>query len=161
MNDKRIAERVNIKYSPATDGQKEQKEIPLKLLVMGDFSGGANPDRLKKRKALPVDNVNFESRLAAQNICLDLNVPDRLGTDPDGQLRVQVDIRGMKDFGPDQIVQQVEPLRQLRDLRVVLEKLKQQYINEEDFRTALRAILKDPEKTRMVLGELKMRTDTP
>lgn len=161
-DEKRIAERVNLRYSPATDGQRDQGEIPFRLLVVGDFTGGQNPARLKAREPLNINNDNFESRLEAQNLSLNLSVPNRLRTDDvDARLAVNLNIRNMKDFTPDRVVEQVEPLRQLRDLRVALEKLKQQYINEEDFRTALRAILKDPDKTRRVLEQLKMQSDEP
>jgi type VI secretion system protein ImpB len=154
----RIAERVNLQYSPATDGQKEQRELPLRLLVVGDFTDGKNPvSKLSDREAVAVNSENLNSVLKAQNLTIDMSVKNRLSGDPDEQLGVKLKIQTMQDFNPDRIVEQVEPLRQLRDLRVVLEKLKQQYINEEDFRAALRAILKDPERTRLVLDELKMR----
>lgn len=158
MSEERIASRINIKYSPATDGAREQKEIPLKLLVVGDFSAGSNPTRLSGRKALSIDKYNFDERLAAQDIELNLSVPDRVSSEEGASLRCNLKIRGMKDFSPDSVVQQVDGLRQLIELRGILEKLKQQYINEEDFRVALRSILKDPETTRAVLAELKMRT---
>lgn len=158
MSEERIASRINIKHSPATDGAKEQKEIPLKLLVVGDFSAGNNPTRLSARKALGIDKYNFDERLAAQDIKLDLSVPDRMSGEEGAQMRVGLKVRGMRDFSPDSIVQQVDGLRQLVELRGILEKLKQQYINEEDFRIALRSILKDPETTKAVLAELKMRT---
>jgi len=32
-------ERINIVYQPATGGRKEEIELPLKLMVLGDFSG--------------------------------------------------------------------------------------------------------------------------
>ena len=154
----RIAERVNLQYSPATDGQKEQRELPLRLLIVGDFTDGKNPEKkLSDREAVAVNSENLNSVLKAQNLTIDMSVKNCLSGAPDEQLGVKLEIQSMQDFNPDRIVEKVEPLRQLRDLRVVLEKLKQQYINEEDFRAALRAILKDPERTRLVLDELKMR----
>lgn len=155
---KRIAERVNLQYSPATDGQKEQRELPLRLLVVGDFTGGKNPEpKLSQREAVAVNNENLDNVLRAHNVTINTTVPNRISGEPDAQLSVSIKVQSMQDLAPDRIVEQVEPLRQLRDLRVVLEKLKQQYINEEDFRAALRAILKDPERTRRVLDELKAR----
>ena len=32
-------ERINIVYQPATGGRKEQIELPLKVMVLGDFHG--------------------------------------------------------------------------------------------------------------------------
>jgi type VI secretion system protein ImpB len=31
-------ERVNIVYTPSTGGASKERELPLKLLIMGDFS---------------------------------------------------------------------------------------------------------------------------
>ena len=33
-------ERINIKYVPATGDQQSETELPLKLMVVGDFKGG-------------------------------------------------------------------------------------------------------------------------
>ena len=35
-------ERVNIKFKPATGNVKEEVELPLKLLMVGDFTGRAD-----------------------------------------------------------------------------------------------------------------------
>ena len=43
MAEDRIAGRINIKYKPATGNMKEQRELPMKTLVLGDFSAG-NPE---------------------------------------------------------------------------------------------------------------------
>lgn len=37
-------ERINIKYVPATGDQQADTELPLKLLVVGDFKGGGGGD---------------------------------------------------------------------------------------------------------------------
>ena len=43
-------ERVNIVYRPATGDAKEEVELPLKLLVMGDFTGKPGDQPLEKRQ---------------------------------------------------------------------------------------------------------------
>ena len=35
-------ERVNITYKPATGGAQEDVELPLKILMLGDFTGRAD-----------------------------------------------------------------------------------------------------------------------
>lgn len=42
-------ERINIKYTPATEGQTDEVELPLKLLVTGDFKGAAEDLSLEER----------------------------------------------------------------------------------------------------------------
>lgn len=157
-NEDRIASRINIRYTPATGDAKEEKELPFAALILGDFSGGNNPAEFSARKALDIHKHNFEERLAAQNLSMDLSVPDRLSAEEGARMQVHLDIRGMKDFSPDAIVQQVDRLKQLVELRGLLESLKEQFMNEKEFAAALRGILKDPETTQAILQELKIRT---
>ena len=44
-------ERVNITYKPATGDAQEEIELPLKLLMMGDFTLKADETPLEDRKA--------------------------------------------------------------------------------------------------------------
>jgi len=159
MADDRIAGRINIKYSPDTGGMKEQRELPMKVLVLGDFSAG-NPDEpFAERKPLDVNKFNFEDRLRAQNLSLDLSVPDRLSGEEGAQMKVQLKFNGINDFGPDAVVKQVDRLRQMLELRTILSQLKEQYMNEEDFRNHLSAVIREPELASAILNELKGRTE--
>ena len=38
-------ERVNIVYKPATGDAKEEVELPLKMLMIGDYTGRPDPRR--------------------------------------------------------------------------------------------------------------------
>lgn len=42
-------ERINIKYVPATGDQQAEIELPLKLLVTGDFKGHGEEQALEER----------------------------------------------------------------------------------------------------------------
>lgn len=158
MAEDRIAGRINIKYKPATGNMKEQRELPMKTLVLGDFSAG-NPElELEERKPLDINKFNFEDRLKAQNLSMELSVPDRLSEEEGARMKMTLKFNSMKDFGPDAIIQQNERLRQLLELRNILAQLKEQYMNEADFRKQLSMIIKDPEMTKAILNELNMRT---
>ena len=54
-------ERINIKYVPATGDQQAETELPLKLLVVGDFKGGEEDTSIEEREAVSVDKNNFQS----------------------------------------------------------------------------------------------------
>ena len=43
-------ERVNITYKPATGNAKEEVELPLKLLMLGDYTQRPDPTPLEDRK---------------------------------------------------------------------------------------------------------------
>ena len=61
-------ERVNIVYRPATGDAKEEVELPLKFLVMGDFTGAADERAVEDRKPVSIDKDNFDDVLAAADI---------------------------------------------------------------------------------------------
>src|SRR4051812_32779096 len=100
-------ERVNIVYRPATEGAKEDVELPLKLLVTGDFTGTADERPVEKREPLTVTKDNFNDVLKAQNVRLQMNVADKLSGDPDDGLDVSLSFASMDDFGPESIAAQV------------------------------------------------------
>ncbi len=71
-------ERVNIVYRPATGDAKEEVELPLKLLIMGDFTGKPDDRPLEERDPVNIDKDNFNEVLKAQNLGLKLTVGDKL-----------------------------------------------------------------------------------
>ena len=103
-------ERVNIVYRPAIGDAKEEVELPLKLLVMGDFSGRLDDRPLEKREPTNIDKDNFNEVLKAQGISLNLTVPNKLSGRPDEEMNVKLQLDSVKDFEPERIVAQVPEL---------------------------------------------------
>ena len=58
-------ERINIKYRPATGDATEEKELPLKLLMMGDYTLRNDATPLEERKPVQVDKDNFKGKVTA------------------------------------------------------------------------------------------------
>jgi type VI secretion system protein ImpB len=106
--------RVHITYDVEVGGAMETKEIPFVLGVMGDYSG--NPEealpRLRDRKFIEIDRDNFDQVLAGMKPRVTLGVDNKL-TNDGSKLGVELRFNSMADFEPDQLVQQVEPLRRL------------------------------------------------
>jgi type VI secretion system protein ImpB len=94
------------------------KEMPFLVGVLGDFSGKpVDPlPRVRDRKFVEIDRDNFDSVLAGMKPLLQLGVENKLNNDG-GKLAVELNFRRMEDFEPDQVVQQVEPLRRLVEAR--------------------------------------------
>ena len=76
-------ERVNIVYRPATGDAKEEVELPLKLLIVGDFSLSPDERPVEDRKPINIDKDSFNEVLKAHNLKLDLNVADKISGEPD------------------------------------------------------------------------------
>ncbi|MDI6752889.1 MAG: type VI secretion system contractile sheath small subunit [Thermodesulfobacteriota bacterium] len=147
-------ERVNIVYRPATGDAKEEVELPLKILVMGDFTGSPDDRPLEKRETVNIDKDNFEEVLKAQGIGLNLTVPNRLSGKPDEEMSIKLKVASMKDFGPEAIAQQVPELKRLQELREALASLKGPLSNVPEFRKKIQDLVKDEDARKKLLKEM-------
>lgn len=154
-NDKLPDTRVNLTYKDATDGAMAEKELPLRMLVVGDFTSGQNAKDISERKPLDITPYNFDDRLAEMKVKVDVNVADKLSEEDGAQLTASLKFNSLEDFQPHRVVDQVDALRKLRDVREALEQLKTAFLNEKDFRKRLNEVIQDAGKVEAILGEVK------
>jgi len=147
-------ERINIVYKPATGDAKEQIELPLKLLMLGDYTLRADETPVEDRQPIGIDKDNFNDVLKNQDLKLDLNVPNRLSGAEGDEMAVQVKFDSIKDFDPDRVARQVPELSQLLDLRDALTALKGPLGNVPAFRKKIQAVLADEGNREKLLKEL-------
>ena len=140
------APRVQIMYDVEVGDLTEQKELPFVLGVLGDYGGRpkAAPEKLKDRKFVQVDRENFDDVLGGIAPRLELQVDNRL-SEEGGLLAVEVNFAKLEDFEPLSIVGQVEPLRQLLELRTRLADLKNKMAGNEKLEELLDGIVRDTE----------------
>ena len=149
-------ERVNIVYRPATGDAKEDVELPLKLLVLGDFTMSQDDRMVEEREPINIDKDNFNEVLKAQNLSLNLTVPSKLSEDPDEELNVSVKFESIKDFEPESIVKNTPELNKLLELREALNSLKGPMSNRPEFRKKIQELIKDEAAREQILKELKL-----
>ncbi len=147
-------ERVNIVYRPATGDAKEEVELPLKMMVLGDFTLRPDDRMVEDREPVSVDKDNFNDVLKGQGLELKLNVPNRLSGKADDQMGVQLKFESLKDFDPDAIARNVPELAKLMDLREALKALKGPLANVPEFRKKVQELIKDPGAREKLLKEL-------
>lgn len=147
-------ERVNIVYRPATGDAKEEIELPLKLMVLGDFTLRPDTRMLEDRAPISVDKDNFNDVLRGQELSLQLNVPNRLSGEEGAQMAVDLKFGSLKDFEPDAIVRNVPELAKMMELREALKALKGPLANVPDFRKKLQELVGDEAARANVLKEL-------
>jgi len=111
-------ERINIRYIPATGDEQEEIELPLKVMVLGDFKGHADETPLEDRPAVQINKDTFNEVMAEAGLSLKVDVPATLeeGSESD-TLSVNLQFKNIKDFGPDAIARQVPELKSLLELR--------------------------------------------
>lgn len=132
--------RVHITYDVEVGGAIENKELPFVLGVLGDFSGTPEEPlaRVRDRKFVEIDRDNFDKVLAAMKPRLAYRVDNKL-TNDGSKMGVELRFGGMDDFHPDNVVQQVEPLRKLVEARKKLSDL----LSKMDGNDKLEQILND------------------
>ena len=149
-------ERVNIVYRPATGDAKEEVELPLKLLVMGDFTLRQDDRMVEEREPINVDKDNFNEVLKAQNLAMDITVPNKLSADQDAELNISLKFESLKDFNPEAIAKNTPELNKLLELREALTSLKGPMSNRPEFRKKIQELVKDESARERLLKELKI-----
>ncbi len=147
-------ERVNITYKPAIGDAKEEVELPLKLLMLGDYTMRPDPRPLEDRKPLNVDKDNFSKVMAEQKLNLSYNVKNTLSENADDELTANLKFRRLSDMEPEAVAAQVPELKKLLDLRAALTALKGPLGNEKAFRNKIQQILGDPAQRNKLINEL-------
>lgn len=147
-------ERVNIVYKPATGDAQAEVELPLKILMVGDYTFKPDDTPLEERKTINVDKDNFAEVMAKQNLELSLSVADKLSGEQGAEMAVKLKVNSLADFGPEGIVNQVPELRQLLELRSALAALRGPLGNIPAFRKKIESLLGDEAARQKLLAEL-------
>jgi type VI secretion system protein ImpB len=147
-------ERINIVYRSLRNGAQEEIELPLKLMVVGDFTFREDSTPLEERKSIQLDKDNFNDVMAQQKLNASFNVTNKLSGAAGEEMPVNINVGNMKDFSPAEIARQVPELRKLLELREALVGLKSPLGNSVAFRKKLDELLKDPAQREKLLKEL-------
>jgi type VI secretion system protein ImpB len=147
--------RVHITYDVETEGATERKELPFVVGVVGDFSGDPTTKLkpLVDREFIQIDRDNFDEVLARMKPGLNLRVENTLKGDGT-EFGVQLKFEKMEDFEPGQVVQQVEPLRKLMEVRNKIKELQAKMEVSSELEDELEKILKSSEQIGKLAGEL-------
>lgn len=151
--------RVQITYDVEVGGAIELKELPFVVGVMGDFVG--KPEEplpaLKNRKFVEIDRDNFDQVMAGMKPRLAYNVENKLQNDG-SKVGVELKFNNLEDFEPDNIVQQVEPLRKLVEARQKLSDLLSKMDGNEKLENMLNDIISNTEKQKQLSDALGLES---
>lgn len=154
-------ERVNVTFKPATGDATEELELPLKMMVLGDFTQQEDERKLEDRKPFSVDKNNFNDVIEKQNLNIKFGVKNQLQEDEKGsdEIPVSLSFKHINDFDPASIIEQVPELKGLMDLREALVSLKGPLGNVPSFRKAIEDALVDEGAREKLLNELGLATE--
>lgn len=141
--------RVQLTYDVEIGDAIEKKELPFVVGVLGEFSGQAKPDqplpKVRDRKFVNVDMDNFDDVMAGMAPTASFRVKNHL-TEGGGEFAVNLGFNKMDDFRPEEVVQQVEPLRKLLEARTKLSDLRNKLAGNERLEDLLGDVLNNTEK---------------
>lgn len=149
--------RINLKLDLHTGGAGKKTELPLKLLVTGDFSNGQEKAPLSEREKQNINKNNFDSVLAEYAPQVKLAVKNTLAGDGSEE-NVDLTFRSMNDFTPEQVARQIPQLKAMLAMRSLLRDLKANLLDNQAFRKELEKILLDPALSAELRGELSALT---
>lgn len=142
-------ERINIVYKSVQDDVNVEKELPLKILVIGEFGDFQQNSCLQDRSVIKINKENFDGVISGMNVQLDLDIV------VDNAVYKQVTtIERISDFSPDKLVRKLERVDKLLKMRNALLMLKGPIGNIPEFRKDLESVLQDPDQRKMLEHQL-------
>ncbi|MCY7374365.1 MAG: type VI secretion system contractile sheath small subunit [Pyrinomonadaceae bacterium] len=147
--------RVQITYDVEIGGAIELKELPFVVGVLGDFTG--KPEEplpaLKNRKFVEIDPDNFNQVLSGMKPRVAFSTENKL-QDDGSKMGVELKFNSIEDFEPDNIVQQVDPLRKLVEARQKLSDLRSKMDGNDKLEAMLNDVITNTDKQKELSAAL-------
>lgn len=128
-------------------------ELPLKLLVLGDFSGKESDVELGNRETVSINKDNFNSVMKGKNLQIDMSVDNKI-SDQAEEIAVNLKIEDLNSFHPEEVAKQVPELRKLLAFRNLLNDLKANVLVDKKLRAILSETIADPAKVEQLMQRL-------
>ncbi|MGN5575466.1 type VI secretion system contractile sheath small subunit [Enterobacter sp. Lyrl_3] len=135
--------RINLQLDVHTGGAQKKQELPLKMVVAGDFSNGRETAPLSERNKININKLNIQQVVAefAPSVSFDVkHTQDGEETEE----KINLTFRQMKDFSPEHIARQVPRLQAMLMMRNLLKDLRANLLDDAGFRRELLDILRNP-----------------
>ncbi len=150
--------RVQLSYDVEIGDAIEQKELPFVVGVMGDYSGNRKEPlpKLRERKFVEIDRDNFDDVMEGMAPRATYRVENTITGE--GEIGVELNFNSLEDFRPEQVVQNVEPLRKLQEARSKLADLRNKLSGSDKLEDLLNDVLNSTEKLDQLGAEVKTET---
>jgi type VI secretion system protein ImpB len=149
--------RLTLTYRTNVNGVPEDKQLPFRLLIMGDLSNGTSKDRaleLDQRGFRHLDGRNLNAVMRDMKMSMQFTVDNRVDPDRGETIDVTLPINGMKSFTPAQIAENVPKLKALLLLKKLLLEVQNNIDNRKEFRNLLRQVAESPDLAASIRQEL-------
>lgn len=150
--------RITLRYRTEINGTPADIDLPLRLLVLGDFSLGTSKDRkmdLEERKARQLDGTNTAAIMKDMGIALSFKAPNKIDPQNSEEIDCNIPIKGMKSFQPDEVAKSIPKLRALLTLKKLLLEVESNIGNSKEFRKLVSDLYANPDAFNKIKEELK------
>jgi len=145
--------RVNITLDVETGGARKKLELPLKMLALGDFSGGKTTGSVANRERININKQNLEQVLSDFTPEAKFTVDNVIKNDGT-EIGVHLKFDDFKKFNPEQVARQVPELDNLLSMRNLLKDLKSNLLDNGKFRRELEKIVQNQPELEGLKAEL-------
>ncbi len=146
--------RVNIQLSVDKGGAQKKVELPMKMMVMGDFTGKKDSTRVAERERININKNNFDQVMESMDLGVDTTVANKLNPNG-GDIKVNLKFKNMKSFDPVEVAKQVPSITNLMAARNLIKDLGSNLLDNREFRKRMEAILKDKSAMESLKEELQ------
>ncbi len=146
--------RINLFLELQEGEAKEKVELPMRLLVLGDYTGREDQTPVEEREVVNINSNNFESVMKSKNLSTEYTVDNKLDDDGDA-LKVDLSFEDMDSFSPEKVARQVPELRRMVAMRNLLQDLRNRVVSTSEFRKQLEAIVQDESALSELAEELE------
>lgn len=149
--------RITLTYKTNIEGEPAVVDLPLRLMVLANLSGGSSKDRdndLDTRSLRRLEGSNLNEVIKDMGINLEMVIPNKINPTEES-IRVKLDIGSIKDFTPEEIAKKVPQIRSLVLLKKLLEEIQSNVANKKEFSRLLAKLYSSPE----ALGKLKEKLE--
>lgn len=145
--------RVNITVDVQTGGAKKSLELPLKLLLLGDYSAGRGQGKVMERDRVSVDKHNLDAVMAGLRPRFQAWIDNAFANDG-SQIPVDIAFDNYKSFSPEAVARQIPQVDNLLAMRNLLKDLRSNVLDNAKFRRELERIVANQENLAKVQEEL-------
>ncbi|GIW70583.1 MAG: type VI secretion system-associated protein [Planctomycetota bacterium] len=150
--------RLTLRYRTEISGEPETVELPLRLLVLADFSQGTSQDRkvdLEERRVRNLDGTNLDGVMKDMGMSVEFAVKNRIDPDKEEEIKVKLPIDSMKALSPEGFAQHIPKVKALLLLKQLLQEVQANVANSKEFRQLLSDLYANEEAFQKMLDELK------
>ena len=148
--------RVMIDYKVETEGAEPLLELPFVVGVMADLSGQPKEANkpLKQRRFVPIDRDNFNDVMARTAPRVAFRAANKVGSDPNEMLNVDLTFKNIQDFDPARVAEQVPVLNELLQMRRKLTELLSKMEGNDKLEALLTEVIKNTEKAQAIAAAM-------